>query len=66
MGRFFSRPGGDAVAVRCRAGAFFTLHGVVFAILGPGSAVQRAPRSGHETGTASRCDEAIQLQAIML
>jgi hypothetical protein len=34
--------------------------------LGPGSAVQRAPRPGHETVNASRCDEAIQLQAIML
>jgi hypothetical protein len=31
--------------------------------LRPGSAVQR-PR--HETVNASRCDEAIQLQAIML
>jgi hypothetical protein len=34
--------------------------------LGPGSAVQRPPRPGHETVNASRCDEAIQLQAIML
>jgi hypothetical protein len=66
MSRFFSCPGRGTVAVRCWAGAFFTLHGVVFAILGPGSAVQRAPRPGHETVNASRCDEAIQLQAIML
>jgi hypothetical protein len=34
--------------------------------LSPGSAVQRAPRPGHKTVNASRCDEAIQLQAIML
>src|SRR6266436_6333863 len=33
---------------------FLTLHGVVFAILGPGSAVQRPPRPGHETVNASR------------
>jgi hypothetical protein len=66
MGDFFSCPGRGAVAVRGWAGAFFTLHGVVFAILGPGSAVQRPPRPGHETVNASRCDEAIQLQAIML
>ena len=66
MGRFFSCPGRGVVAVRYWAGAFFTLHGVVFAILGPGSAVQRPPRPGHETVNASRCDEAIQLQAIML
>jgi hypothetical protein len=66
MGRFFSCRERGAVAVRCWAGAFFTLHGVVFAILRPGSAVQRAPRSGHETVNASRCGEAIQLQAIML
>jgi hypothetical protein len=48
------------------AGAFFTLHGVVFAILGPRSAVQRPPRPEHATVNASRCDEAIQLQTIML
>jgi hypothetical protein len=28
--------------------------------------VQRPPRPEHETVNASRCDEAIQLQAIML
>src|SRR5712671_6194098 len=51
----FSRaPGRGAVAVRCWAGAFFTLHGVVFAILSSGSAVQRPPRPGHETVNASR------------
>jgi len=65
MGRFFSCPGRGAVAVPCWAGAF-TLHGVVFAILGPGSAEQRPPRPEHETVNASRCDEAIQLQVIIL
>jgi hypothetical protein len=37
-----------------------------FRNFGSGSAVQRPPRPGHETVNASRCDEAIQLQAIML
>jgi hypothetical protein len=38
----------------CRAEAHSTLHGVVFAIFGPGSAVHRknaAPRPGHESRT---------------
>ena len=50
----FSRAPDGAVAVYLRAGAFFTLHGVVFAILGPGSAVQPPPRPEHETVNASR------------
>jgi hypothetical protein len=40
--------------------------GLFSQFLGPGSAVQRPPRPEHETVNASRCDEAIQLQAIML
>src|SRR6266581_914709 len=47
-------PDAGAVALYRWAGAFSTLHGVVFAILSPGSAVQRPQRPGHETVNASR------------
>src|SRR5882724_3085769 len=53
-GPLFLVPPDAAVAVYRWAGAFSTLHGVVFAILGPGSAVQRPPRPGHQTVNASR------------
>jgi hypothetical protein len=54
MGGFFSCPERGTVTLYRWAGAFSTLHGVVFAILGLGSAVQHPPRPGHETFDASR------------
>src|SRR5438477_10169246 len=45
-------------------GPISTLHGVVFAILSPGSAMHRARDT--RPAMASRCGEAIQLRATML